>query len=58
MVFWQVLRETTISEIFFVCGNKNVHVGKDMDGYHSVHGCSRNMEGELLLKIGPGNRKH
>ena len=51
----KVLSKISTNESLFVCGDMNVYLGKEADGYHGVHGGngfgSRNMEGELLLEF-------
>ena len=49
------LTKISASEIFFVCGDFNGHIGKNVDGYEGVHGgrgfgrC--NLDGKIILKF-------
>ena len=49
------LTKISASEIFFVCGDFNGHVGKNEDGYEGVHGGRgfgrANLEGERILEF-------
>ena len=49
------LTKISASEILFLCGDFNGHIGKNADGYEGVHGGRgfgrRNMEGERILEF-------
>ena len=49
------LAKISVSEILFVCGYFNGHIGKNADGYEGVHGGRgfgrRNLEGDRILEL-------
>ena len=51
----QTLTKTSASEILFICGDFNGHIGKNADGCEGVHGGRgfrrRNVEGERILEL-------
>ena len=49
------LTKINASEILFLCGDSNGHIGKNTDGYEGVHGGRgfgrRNLEGKRIVEF-------